>query len=50
MASLSKPSGMVDFETLTRLLLMLSNSIALALNFAVMEPLFVSTPAWSGQP
>jgi len=42
MVSFNKPTGSFDFETGVRLLLLLNNSIALALNFACMAPLFIA--------
>jgi hypothetical protein len=41
MASLGRPAGRFDLETGLRLLLLLNNSIALALSFACMEALFI---------
>ncbi|KIW70474.1 hypothetical protein PV04_02741 [Phialophora macrospora] len=41
MASFSRPVGRFDFETGLRLLLLLNNSVALALSFACMEALFI---------
>ncbi|KIY02209.1 uncharacterized protein Z520_02347 [Fonsecaea multimorphosa CBS 102226] len=41
MVSFSKPLPSLDFESTVRLMLILNNSIALSLSFAVMFPIFI---------
>ncbi|KIW89938.1 uncharacterized protein Z519_09368 [Cladophialophora bantiana CBS 173.52] len=41
MASFSKPLPLLDLEPIIRLLLILNNSVALGLSFAVMSPIFI---------